>query len=68
MDAPTDRTFAMDIESRFPADHAMRAEFEAVAASGSIERLQLFIQRHPDTPLARQAAELIERIRRTRRI
>jgi outer membrane protein assembly factor BamD (BamD/ComL family) len=57
----------MDIESRFPADHAMKAEFDAAAASGSIARLQLFIQRHPDTPLAKEAARLIERLRRTQR-
>lgn len=63
MDAHAPIIVTMDIESRFPADHAMKAEFQAAVESRSIERLRLFIDRHPRTEQAKQAAALIERLR-----
>jgi hypothetical protein len=54
---------AVDIEQKFPADHALRGEYEAAVASRDIKRLQLFIARHPRSELAVKASALVSKLK-----
>jgi hypothetical protein len=54
---------AIDIEQKFPADHAMRGEYEAAVATRDIKRLQLFIARHPKSELAGKASALVSKLK-----
>lgn len=42
---------------------AIRAEFETLAAQNTVEAFELFIARHPDHPLAREARRRIAALR-----
>lgn len=46
---------------------AVREEFDLAQKRGTIEAWQLFIERHPDDPLAAKARQEIEQIRRKHR-
>lgn len=42
------------------AEQAIASEYARLKARGTREALELFIERHPDDPLARKAREEIE--------
>jgi hypothetical protein len=45
-------------------DEAVRAEYRGVQARGTAEAYELFIERHPDHPLANEARRELKRLRR----
>ena len=44
-------------------ERAIRSEFDTFAARGTVEAYELFIARHPDHPLAREARRRIDALR-----
>lgn len=45
-------------------DEAVRAEYRRLQARGTVEAYELFIERHPDHPLADDARRALEQLRR----